>query len=646
MKHVYPAFAQGVACLVLCCFTCAAHGTVYYVSESGADGNAGDTEEAPWRTIRRVNRASLVPGDIVLFRRGDVWREQLRPHSGDASAVITYGAYGEGPKPVLLGSVALNSADDWVAAGSRLWSSLPPTAAGKTLLPNSDFSEEDAPWHLHYEGGAQAACGRDTEVFHSAPAAYRVLCKTPGKSGSHIQFYTRKFSVEEGAHYRLTFRVKSTAPVSFNLPTLMKAGPPYSRYAARSTPTVPDAGPEWQQCTHYYTSTVSAEDARLTFFLGTALSADTTLYLDDVYLHRCEPGAGLMSDVGNIIFNDEALCGVKVWNREDLADQGQFWYDEKQRTVTIYSAKNPALYYTDIECALREHIINQTNAAYITYENLALRYGGAHGFGGGTTHHITIRDCDLSYIGGGDQRGGDHTVRFGNGIEFWGAAHDHLVERCRLWEIYDAALTNQSSGPSTPQYNITYRHNVIWNSEYSFEYWNRPEESTTHNIFFENNTCVNAGHGWGHTQRADPSGRHLCFYNSPATLNTFYVRNNIFYEAKKNAFYAPAWTPDQLHALTLDHNLWYQAEGMMIAVASDTYPMASFAEYQQTWNTEAHSRIGNPLFINAAHLDFRPAPGSPCIDAGMDLGYTTDHDGKTIPRGDAPDIGAFERTDG
>ena len=29
-------------------------------------------------------------------------------------------------------------------------------------------------------------------------------------------------------------------------------------------------------------------------------------------------------------------------------------------------------------------------------------------------------------------------VRFGNGIEFWGGAHDHLVEGNRIWEIYDS----------------------------------------------------------------------------------------------------------------------------------------------------------------------------------------------------------------
>jgi hypothetical protein len=155
-------------------------------------------------------------------------------------------------------------------------------------------------------------------------------------------------------------------------------------------------------------------------------------------------------------------------------------------------------------------------------------------------------------------------VRFGNGVEFWGAAHDNLVEGCRLWEIYDAALTDQSSGPKTQQYNIVYRDNVIWDSEYSFEYWNRPEDSETHDICFINNTCVNAGHGWGHTQRSDPSGRHLCFWNSPAPAHQIVIRDNIFFEASQNSFYAPGWSRAEINALVMDHNCWYQAEGKMI----------------------------------------------------------------------------------
>jgi hypothetical protein len=72
-----------------------------------------------------VNRTPLAPGDQVLFRRGQRWRGQLVPQSGDASGVTLYGAFGEGNKPVLLGSVAADRTEDWQPAGEGIWATVP-----------------------------------------------------------------------------------------------------------------------------------------------------------------------------------------------------------------------------------------------------------------------------------------------------------------------------------------------------------------------------------------------------------------------------------------------------------------------------------------------------------------------------------------
>jgi hypothetical protein len=80
---------------------------VYHVSSSGGDDTSSGTAEAPWKTIARVNTATFAPGDEILFRRGDTFRDaQLEvPSSGaSADARITFGAYGPGDKPVLDGA--------------------------------------------------------------------------------------------------------------------------------------------------------------------------------------------------------------------------------------------------------------------------------------------------------------------------------------------------------------------------------------------------------------------------------------------------------------------------------------------------------------------------------------------------------------
>ncbi|NOY82850.1 MAG: hypothetical protein GXP31_17775 [Kiritimatiellaeota bacterium] len=261
-------------------------------------------------------------------------------------------------------------------------------------------------------------------------------------------------------------------------------------------------------------------------------------------------------DVGNIIFNNGETCGNKVWEGAALDRQNQFWYDRQSKMVKIYSRHNPATLYDDIECALTRHIISESGRSYVVYDSLHLAYGAAHGIGGSGMHDIIIRNCDLCFIGGGCQaarktRNGWRYTRYGNGIEFWSGAHDIIVENCRIWDIYDAGLTNQGSKKNS-QYNIVYRNNTIWNCRYSFEYWNRPKTSTTHDIYFENNVCYNAGGGW-----SGGIGAHLMFFGNSARTYNFFVRNNIFHTARSwSVVIADGWSG--LENLVLDDNVYFQ----------------------------------------------------------------------------------------
>ena len=44
--------------------------------------------EKAWKTIEKTNSAKLNPGDSVLLKRDNVWREQLIPQSGDETGYI------------------------------------------------------------------------------------------------------------------------------------------------------------------------------------------------------------------------------------------------------------------------------------------------------------------------------------------------------------------------------------------------------------------------------------------------------------------------------------------------------------------------------------------------------------------------------
>jgi hypothetical protein len=363
----------------------------------------------------------------------------------------------------------------------------------------------------------------------------------------------------------------------------------------------------------------TADDGAFHINLGGMLPAGTFFEFQPLSLSEAEPSVTdpPTVDVGNIIFDSGRKCGWKKWSLDQLERPYDYYYDGSTLQVYLYSSDNPAKLHDSIELALRRHVIDQSGAHHVVYEGLEVKYGAAHGFGGGNTHHLVIRDCDLSYIGGGHQltREDGRPVRFGNAIEFWGAANDNLVEGCRIWEVYDAALTNQGSDPSSRQVNITYRNNFIRNCEYSFEYWNRPEAALTENIRFVNNTCVHAGVTWAHAQRPDPNGSHLMFYSNTARTSGIEIKYNIFYDHTDwGSRYSSGWAtlPD------IDYNLWFSERGVMVYWFREK--IDGFDEYRRTTGLDVHSRFADPQFIDRDHGDYRLGKDSPARQIRPDGG--------------------------
>ena len=83
--------------------------TYYVDSLSGNDMLDGKTPETAWRSIDKVGNTALNSGDVVLFKRGCVWRGTMRAQDG-----VTYSAYGEGKKPEFYGSIDASDPNDWV----------------------------------------------------------------------------------------------------------------------------------------------------------------------------------------------------------------------------------------------------------------------------------------------------------------------------------------------------------------------------------------------------------------------------------------------------------------------------------------------------------------------------------------------------
>jgi parallel beta-helix repeat protein len=82
--------------------------TIYVSSSLGSDAYTSTQAQnpaTPWKTIAKVATLSYVAGDSVLFRKGDIWREQLTINwSGSLATPIVFGSYGSGNLPEINGA--------------------------------------------------------------------------------------------------------------------------------------------------------------------------------------------------------------------------------------------------------------------------------------------------------------------------------------------------------------------------------------------------------------------------------------------------------------------------------------------------------------------------------------------------------------
>lgn len=109
--------------------------TTYYVSNAGNDANNGTSSATSWKTLGYV-RSHLVgaisPGDSILLKRGDIWKETLNlPGSGSSGNLLVIGTYSTGAKPIITKRDTLwgwSIPARWTQSGSA-WYIVYPTAA-------------------------------------------------------------------------------------------------------------------------------------------------------------------------------------------------------------------------------------------------------------------------------------------------------------------------------------------------------------------------------------------------------------------------------------------------------------------------------------------------------------------------------------
>ncbi len=256
--------------------------------------------------------------------------------------------------------------------------------------------------------------------------------------------------------------------------------------------------------------------------------------------------------------NNLVSNGIKTWTHitgvyegiETLAKYAEnilgsdlfFYHDHKKERLYLYSREgNPADRFESVEIATRGNLLTIT-ADDITIDNLCLKYTGSHGIGGGGKN-LTVRNCEIGFIGGSIQSSG--TTRFGNAVEIYGAADGYYVYNNYIYQCFDCGPTVQWSGELNEgqkmiERNIEFYGNAL--CEASLEVWlssSQPATDTTYalleNCRMYDNYVTGSGTGW----KAYNHQKHewCSFYGGPQTNAIYkdcYMENNYFWNNRRH----------------------------------------------------------------------------------------------------------------
>jgi hypothetical protein len=486
---------------------------------------------------------------VILFKRGEVWREKLIvSSSGSSGSRIIFGAYGSGDDPQILGSIGKSSSGDWTreAGGSFWYASVPagPNIAWRNDLALSrvankaDLNSSTEWWwdaanrraYVWSDGGINPADRGGANVFEFPQ---RDTCISPGVNVDYI---------------------------------------------------------EWQDLELRY----SNQYGLLTYTGNTYLSMNRVgskhHYKTGMYFN-----GGSNHSIRNCMIYDTG-------NMPDVPDPT--------------TAPQTGIFLANVNTAQ----IEGTHVSYTGRAGICVW--------GSISANITITNNDVSHPGlagshaygvqiyGSTSADINNVLIQNNYIHDCGHANIYLINRITNLRIFYNLLVNGGTLGSGD-----YLGNLSGNGDGAAYAVVSPK--IYNNVFYQSPCNV--------------VNRNNVRISSYLYLEAADFKNNIFYNGNTNSM-SRTYGSDHAHKIppTLNYNCHYSANsGNLLSVEGVVSTWAG-----RPTGIETSGKNSNPLF--AAAGDFKLQSGSPCIEAGTNVGLTRDYAGNQVPQGSAPEIGAYE----
>lgn len=669
---------------------------IYYVDATGGnDDNTGLSAALAWKTIAKVNASTFNPGDSILFKRGEMWRETLVvPSSGTAAAPITFGCYGSsGPAPVLNGTAVIASAsfskfDGSGAAKEKLtngnfdaWGSASDLTNWTKILGGASTIQQESA-DVHTPGGSAVKLSIDAD--NSAAAIGSTLALPRSKSCTLSIWY--KTAAGKTAYLKIW-----NGPANIGLKSDGTWGD------AASLISLP-AATAWTNFTLNFTSHdaqkfFSVRVSRLSAASSVLLFDDFSILAPEAYdnIYRAAYANPLSLDPWDVMVWEAGKRMAAATTTTTLdrieASPGSFLFVAAEGYLYThgYASDDPLVNGKIYEVPLLAHNVDDGGRDYTVFERLdcirtcgpttgtlgGIKVTGKHGRFRGCRSHDHRRHALTYYHGAIDAVAEDcdlYDCWSTTAVAVYGTAADNQILRSRIHDAYQAAIVIHGGAQRTTLDRCSIYHGAAWAASravYTYDagtadvtisrcriygYGSRVlDAAATARVRFQ--SCALDLSRWtDDVFYCDASSNNAFLNNSlfgyvgyalrlknVATGTT--LKNNVFHGAK----FCSVDTGSKV-SFDSDYNCFYGA-----AVAQpwhwDGVDYATLGDWRTSSGADAHSLDTDPKYVGAAGRNLQLRATSPCRQAGVDVGLIEDIDGNPIPKraGNPPDMGAHER---
>ncbi len=263
----------------------------YYIDATGGNNNnTGTSTGQAWQTIQKVNDSYFQPGDRVMFKCGETWREQLNvPSSGAYANPVEFTRYGtdcdSSNKPVINGAALISS--NWTPYSGNIYvQDVSLYKAAANLIQNSNFNTDKSYWSV-YDNSATP--GDDAVLNYLTDCSMGIggsaggcLEYTTSQSGTDNHANSNTFDLISGRNYSVNFRLDAVEDLQVQV---LVMSPPYQSddRVLNEIFMTGSTGPEYS---YTFTAHKDLINARILFYVSAGRNIVT---IDDAIVKSTDP---------------------------------------------------------------------------------------------------------------------------------------------------------------------------------------------------------------------------------------------------------------------------------------------------------------------------------------------------------------------